>query len=77
MPTKPSINWRLKALGPWQNGCHSPDDIFKCFFSNGDVKHSIKIWLKFFPNGPIKNIPALVQIMVSVRGQAIIWTDDG
>ena len=45
-----------------QNGCHFPD-IFKCIFLNENVWISIKISLKFVPNGPINNIPALVQIM--------------
>ena len=34
---------------------------------------SIKISLKFVHNGPIDNIPALVQI----RRQAIIWNNGG
>ena len=32
-------------------------------FLNENVKISIKIFLKFVSEGPIKNIPALVQIM--------------
>ena len=43
-----------------QHGHHFPDDIFKCFFVNENV------WifsLNIVPDGPIKNIPALVQIM--------------
>ena len=46
-----------------QNGCHFPDDIFKCIFLNENVWISIKISLKFVPKGPINNILALVQIM--------------
>ena len=42
---------------------HFPDDIFKCIFFNENVRISINISLKFVPKGPIKNIPALVQIM--------------
>ena len=53
----------LKTLRPRQNGRHFPDDIFKCIFLNENVSMSIKIWLKFVPKGPIKNISALVQIM--------------
>ena len=30
-----------------QNGCHFPDDIFKCIFVNENVRISITIWLKF------------------------------
>ena len=48
---------------PRQNGRHFPDDIFKCIFLNENVLISIKISLKFVPNGPINKIPALVQIM--------------
>ena len=39
------------------------DDIFKCIILDESVRISIKILLKFVPKGPIKNIPALVQIM--------------
>ena len=39
------------------------DNIFKCIFLN--EKHEYR--LKFIPKGPINNIPALVQIMVSRR----------
>ena len=45
------------------NGCHFANDIFKCIFLNENVWISIKISLKFVPQGPINNIPALVQIM--------------
>ena len=50
------------TLSPRQNGRHFPDN-FKCIFLNGNVWISIKISLKFVPEGPINNIPALVQIM--------------
>ena len=53
----------VNILKPIQNGCHFPDDIFKCSFLNENVLISIKISLKFVPKGPINNIPALVQIM--------------
>ena len=36
---------------------------FSSVFFNENVWISIKISLKFVPKGPIKNIPALVQIM--------------
>ena len=42
---------------------HFPYDIFECFFLNETVWILNKIWLKFVPEGPIGNIPALVQIM--------------
>ena len=57
----PSIN--INTLRPTQNGHHFPDDIFKWIFLNKKRLISLKIWLKFVPKVPIKNIPALVQIM--------------
>ena len=51
------------SLRPTQNGCHSPDNIFKCIFLNENVWILIEISLKIVPKGPINNIPALVQIM--------------
>ena len=48
---------------PWQNGRHFADDTFKCIFLNENVRISIKNSPKIVPNGPINNIPALVQIM--------------
>ena len=42
---------------------HSADDISNCIFCNENGCISIKISLKFVSKGPIKNIPALVQIM--------------
>ena len=53
----------INTLRPRQNGHHLPDDILKWIFLNENVWISIKISLKFFPKGPINNIPALVQIM--------------
>ena len=38
-------------------------NIFNCIFLNEKVWISIKFSLKFVPKGPIKNIPALVQVM--------------
>ena len=46
-----------------RNRHHFADDIFKCIFLNENVSISIKISLKFIPNNPINNIPALGQIM--------------
>ena len=45
------------------NGGHFADVIFKCTFLSENVWISIKIWLKFVPEGAIDNIPALVEIM--------------
>ena len=39
-----------------QNGCHFPDDIFKCIFLNKNVWISIKISLKFVPKCPINTL---------------------
>ena len=48
---------------PRQDGRHFPEDIFICIFLNENVSILIKISLNFISNGPINNIPALVQIM--------------
>ena len=53
----------INTLRPRQNGRHFTDDIFKCIFLNENVWIPIKISLKFVPQGPINNIPALVLIM--------------
>ena len=53
----------LNTLRPRLNGCHFPDNIFKCFLLNENVWIPIKILLKFVPKGPINNTPVLVQIM--------------
>ena len=53
----------FNTLRPIQNGRHFADDIFKCIFLNENVLIPIKISRKFVPEGPIDNIPALVQIM--------------
>ena len=61
------VNWNKKhlfnTLRPRQNGRHFPDDIFKCIFVNENIWIPIRISLKFVPNGPINNIPALIQIV--------------
>ena len=51
------------TMRPRQNGRHFADDIFKCIFLNENFRISHKISLKFVSEGPIDNIPALVQIM--------------
>ena len=55
--------YSLNTLRPRQNGRLFADDIFTCIFLNENVWISIKISLKFLPEGLINNIPALVQIM--------------
>ena len=53
----------FNTLRPRQNGRHFADDTFKPIFLNENIRISIKISLKFAPEGPINNIPAMVQIM--------------
>ena len=48
---------------PRQNGRHFADDTFKRILLNENVRISIRFSLNFYPNSPINNIPALVQIM--------------
>ena len=50
----------FNTLRPRQNGRRFADDTFKRIFLNENARISIKISLKFVPNGPINNIPALV-----------------
>ena len=51
----------------WRNGRHFADDTFKRIFLNENVRIAIKISLKWVSEGPINNIPALVQIMAWSR----------
>ena len=53
----------INTLSPRQHGCHFADDAFKRIFLNENARISIKISLKFVPDGPINNIPALDQIL--------------
>ena len=53
----------VNTLRPRQNRCHFPGDIFKYIFLNENVWIVIQVSQKFVPKGPIKNIPALDQIM--------------
>ena len=43
--------------------CHFTEDICRCIFVNEKSCILIKISMKFAPNGPIDNNPALVQIL--------------
>ena len=52
----------VNTLRPRQNGRYFPD-IFKCIFLNENISILSTISLKFVPEGPINNIPVLVQIM--------------
>ena len=63
-----AVWWRIKGeifntLRPRQNGRHFPNDIFKWIFLNDNIWFSINISLECVPEGQIKNIPPLVQIM--------------
>ena len=58
-----STNLRFNNLRPRQNGRHIAYNIFKCILLNENFWIPIKISLKFVPQGPINNIPALVKIM--------------
>ena len=53
----------FNTLRPGQNDHHFADDNFKRIFLNENARISIKISLKCVSDGPISNIPALVQIM--------------
>ena len=63
MPMLCAFFYVVKRLGLRRDGRHLSDGSFKCIFLNETVLISIKISLKFITNGPIDNIPALVQIM--------------
>ena len=52
----------FNIMRPRQNGRYF-SYIFKCIFFSESVWILLKISLRFVPNGPINNIPALVQIM--------------
>ena len=53
----------FNTLRQRQIGCLFPDNIFKCIFLNENCFILMKISLKFVAQGPINNIPALVQVM--------------
>ena len=52
----------VNTLRPTENGRRLADDTFKRISLNENVEISIKISLKFIPNSPIENIPALAYI---------------
>ena len=59
-----SFFYLLNTMRSRQNDRQFPDDMLKCIWLNENVYIYMKISLKFVSNGPIKNILALVQIMV-------------
>ena len=52
---------QIITLRPRQDGRYFADDVLKCILLNENVWILLKIPLKFVPNGPINNIPALDQ----------------
>ena len=61
-----SIPWKVAADYPFSSlrlRHDFPHDIFKRIFLNENIRISMKISMKFIPEGPINNIPSLVQIM--------------
>ena len=57
------VRTSVNTFRPRLNGRHFANYAFKPIFLNENIRISIKISLKFVPEAPIKNIPALVQIM--------------
>ena len=57
------VTLKVNTLRPRQNGRHFPVDSFSCLSLNENAGISNKISLKFVSNGPINNIPAMVQTM--------------
>ena len=64
---KMHVLWKISkllwhdTLRPRQNGCHFPNNMFKCIFLNENVWISLKI--SFMRKVRMSHIPALVQIM--------------
>ena len=58
---------KVNTLRLRQNGRLFLDNIFKCIFLNENIFIATKISQKFILEGPINNIPALVQIMAWCR----------
>ena len=63
MPEKDKSRVCIYSLRLRQSGRHFPDDIVKCIFIHEHVWISMEMFLKFVPECPINNIPALAQIM--------------
>ena len=68
----------INKLVPRQDGCHFPDNIFKCILLNENVWISIKISLEFVLKGSVKKYSSigLDNGLAPPRRQAIIWTND-
>ena len=69
----------LNTLKPRQNGHHFQDDIFKRMFLYENYCISMKILLKFFPQGANQqySCTGLDNGLAPARWQAIIWTNAG
>ena len=67
----------VNTMRPRKNGCHFPDNIFRCVFFYESWCILIEISLKFLPKGPINNSIGSDNGLVLNRSQAIIWTKDG
>ena len=59
-PDKMAAISQMTFSNAFSYGRHFTDDIFKCIFLNEKFRILIPISLKFVPEGPISNIPALV-----------------
>ena len=57
---------------------HFTDDILKLIFLNENGRNLIQISLKFVPNSPIDNKPALIQVMAwrQKSENPFTWTND-
>ena len=58
----PQTHFNINTLRPRHNGRHFAD-IFKRIFLNKNIGILIKISLKFVPEVPIDNKPALIKLM--------------
>ena len=67
----------FNSSSPGRHGHHFAENICKCIFLNENVFISIKISLKFIPNGPISNRVSIGSDygLAPHRRQAIIWTN--
>ena len=81
-PTSHGILWMywlfcalifVNTLRRWHNGCHFADDIVRRIFVNENYCILIQISPKYGPNGPIVNMPLLVQIMDWRRTGQVYW----
>ena len=69
--------WCFYSSPPKQSGRYFTDDIFRCDFVNAKFCILIKTSLKYVPNVPIENKPALGldDDLAPNRRKAIIWAN--